>query len=204
MKYKIIVTKDRHQYRLMKTYSVKHNALNGFKNIIHENAKVKFEKQFLNYLPCIFHIELLSPIKFFDVIEFEKDELGRNIASPDRNGLFIWRLKNWKEPEVFTIYGIPGKFDCEYLIKLIKGTKDLVSMSTIQNMLILDINGRPLIVTLKNVSDAIRLYNVIRDENLKNILPFGVMSKENRKPFYKKIESLGIPIKMFYTKSTRW
>ena len=57
---------------------------------------------------------------------------------------------------------------------------------------------------LKNIEDAVRLYNTIVDENLKNVLPFGVMSKINRKVFFKKIDEMGIPKRMFYTKSTRW
>ena len=204
MPYKIIITRNRQQFRALKTYSVKGNALDFYKNLIHDNEKVKFEIQYYNYLPCYFHVELLSPIKFHDVIEWEKDYLGRNVEAPDRNGLYIWRLKTWKEPEVFRIYGVPGKFVYDDLYKILKENKDIVSMSTIQNQLIIDLDGKPLIVMLKNIEDAVRLYNTIVDENLKNVLPFGVMSKINRKVFFKKIDEMGIPKRMFYTKSTRW
>jgi len=204
MEYKIIITKDRKQYRYLKTYRNRSNAINYYKNLIHENSKVKFEKVFINYARSTFHIELLSPIKYFDIIEWEKDEMGRNIESPNRNGWYIWRLKPWKEPEYFTIWGLPDKYDYDFLHNLLKNTKETIGMSTIQNKLILDIDGKPIIIMLKNIPDAIRLYNVILSDNLGHVLPFGIMSKSNRKEFYKSIKSLGIPVKMFYTKSTRW
>ena len=204
MEYKIIITKNRQHYKLLKTYKTKINAIEFFNNIIKENAKVKFEKKYVRYKPCTYHIELLSPKKYFDVIEFEKDKLGRNIKVPDRNGLFIWKLKDWKEPEFFSIYGLDGRFDYNFLYELLKKTKNIIGMSTIQNTLILDIDGKPLIIILKNVEDAIRLYKVVLSENFSHVLPFGKMSKKNRKEFYKKAEDLGIPIRMFYTKSTRW
>jgi hypothetical protein len=175
-----------------------------FKNISEKNREVKFEIRYFNYLPVKFHIEILSPRQYYDVVEWEKDDLGRNIPAPNRNGLWIWKMLEWKEPEVFRIYGLPGKYEYDDLIALIKKTKDIISMSTIQNILILDLEGKPFLVILKNVEDAERLYRVIRSENLKNILCFGKMSKVNRKVFYKKISSLGIPVNMFYTKSTRW
>ena len=76
-------------------------------------------------------------------------------------------------------------------------------MSTIQNKLILDVDGKPLIVILKNIPDALRLYQVILSENMNHVLPFGTMSKQNKKIFYKKIKDIGIPVKMFYSKTTR-
>lgn len=203
-KYSIIITRDRKKFRHLKSYSVKQNATSFFKNISEKNREVKFEKKFFNYLPVKYHIELLSPKKFFDVIEWERDKLGRNIPAPERNGAWIWKKLDWKEPETFQIYGVPGKQDYDGLIGLIKKTKDIIAMSTIQNILVLDIDGKPILVILKNVEDAQRLYKVIRSENLKNVLCFGKMSKINRKVFYKKISLLGIPVKMFYTKSTRW
>jgi hypothetical protein len=204
MNYKIIITKDRKHFRHIKTFTNKNNVINYYRNIIKENEKVKFEKQFIRYKPCKFHIEVLSPFKFSDTIEWEKNDLGKNIPAPERDGMFIWRLKEWKEPESFCIYGLPGRYDYNFLIDLIKKSKEIIGMSTIQNLLILDLEGRPLIITLKNIPDAKRLYKVIISENLKNILAFGVMSKKNRKGFYKLAESMGIPTEMFYTKSTRW
>ena len=204
MEYKIIITRDRKQCRCLGKFKNKSNAIHQYINLRKENDKVKFEKRFVNYLPTIFHIELLSPIKFSDTIEYEKDNLGRNIPAPDRKELFIFRLKPWKEPENFAIYGIPGRHEYDFLIRLIKNTEDLISLSTIQNFLILDIDAKPIIVILKNVADAKRLYNTIKDEYLKNVLLFGNMSKENRKVFYRKAEKLDIPVKMFYSKSTRW
>jgi hypothetical protein len=203
MRYKIIITKDRKQYRLIKTLLKKSNAIDCYRNLIHDNSKVKFEKKYVNYALCTFHIELLSPTKFSDVIEWEKDSLGRNVEAPYRNGLHIWRLKDWKEPELFRIYGRPDRYDYNFLYDSLKKTKEIIGMSTIQNILILDIDGKPLLIILKNVSDAIRLYHVILSENMSHILPFGIMSKENRKGFYKMIKSMGIPVRMFYTKSTR-
>lgn len=204
MKYKIIISKDRKKYRHIKAFVNVSNAINCFKNLLLENEKIKFEKRYINYVPCEFHIELLSPKKYSDIIEWEKDKLGRNVEAPDRNGLYLWKLKSWKEPEYFTIYGLPDKYDYDFLHGLIKKTQEIIGMSMIQNILILDINGKPLIITLKNIPDAKRLYKVILSEEFKHVLPFGTMSKKNRKGFYKLVEEMGVPVKMFYTKSTRW
>ncbi len=204
MKYKIIITKNRQQFRFLKSYAVKGNATEFFRNIIKENQKVKFEIQYVRYKPCKFHIELLSPRKFSDIIEWEKDHLGRNVPVPDRKGLYIWKLKEWKEPEEFGIYGLPGRYDYDFVYDLLKKTKETIGLFTIQNKLIFDVEGKPLIVILKNIADAKRLYRVIVDDNIKNVLPFGTMSKKNRKNFYKMVGDMGIPAKIFYTKSTRW
>lgn len=204
VKYKIIITKNRQQFRFLKSYTIKENATNYFKKIIKENQKVKFEIQYVRYKPCKFHIELLSPKKFSDVIEWEKDNLGRNVPVPDRKGLYIWRLKEWKEPEEFGIYGLPGRYDYDFVCDMIRKTKETIGLFTIQNKLIFDINGKPLIAILKNTADAKRLYRVIVDDNMKNVLPFGVMSKKNRRNFYQVAKNLNIPLQLLYTKSTRW
>jgi len=202
MKYKIIITRNRQHYRFIKALVDKSYAIQCYNNLIKENLKVKFDKHFVNYAPCSYQIELLSPHKFSDVIEYEKDELGRNMKAPDRNGWYIWRLKPWLEPEYFTIYGLPGYYDYNFLYNIIKKTKETIGISTIQNLLILDIEGKPLIITLKNIPDAIRLYQLILSENFNHILGFGVMSKINCKGFYKIAKNLGIPIRMFYTNTT--
>jgi hypothetical protein len=137
-------------------------------------------------------------------LEWEKDKLGRNIPAPDRKGLFIYKIEDWKEPEQFRIHGLDRVFEYDDLIKLLKSTKELISMSTITNHIIFDIDGKPLIVILKNVSDCLRLYNLIREENLKNVLCFGKMSRKLREDFYDVARTFGVPVKMFYTKSTRW
>lgn len=202
MNYKIVITKNRQPFRLVKTFSNKTNAINYYKNLIHDNSKVKFAKHYVNYKPCQFHVELLSPNRFTDIIEWEKDELGRNIEVPNRNGLFLWKLAVWNEPEQFRIYNKPGRYNYTYLYDTLCKTKDIIGLSTIQNLLILDLDGIPLIITLKNIPDAVRLYKTIVDEHLPNILPFGKMSKHNRKQFFKKIKPLGIPLRLFYTNST--
>lgn len=204
MEFKIIITRDRKQFRFLKKFKEKSIAIDYFKNLIKENKKVKFDKQFVNYAQCTFHIELLSEKKYHDVIEWEKDELGRNTPAPDRKGFYIWKIDKWREPEEFRIYSVDAKFNYDLLYDMIIKTKDLISMSTIKNHLILDVDGKPIIVILKNVPDAKRLYRILADENIKNLLPFGVMSAHNQRKFLAKVKEFGIPTKMFYTKSTRW
>ena len=200
----INITRNRKQFRALKKTATKECAINNFLKILKENQKVKFEKKFVQYKPVKYHIELLSIKKYVGCVEWEKDELGRNIPAPDRDGKYIYKIENWKEPEQFRIHGLPGVFEYDDLIKLLESTKELIAMSTINNYLICSIDDKPLIVILKNVEDAIRLYETVRDEYLKNVLCFGIMSKKNRRTFYKTAERLGIPVKMFYTKSTRW
>jgi len=203
-KFKIIVTRDRNQHKVLKCFADKHNAIASFNNIIKDNQEVKFDKKFVNYKPAKFHIELLTPRKFSDIVEWEKDDLGRNTPTPQRGDLWVWKLSDWKEPENFTIYNLPGRYEFDDLMVIVEKTKDLVSMSIIQNILVFDFDGIPILVILKNREDATRLYNVIREENLNYILPFGHMSKINRKLFYQKAAEFGIPVELFHHKSTRW
>jgi hypothetical protein len=202
-KFKVIVTKNNEQFRIVRTYNDKQCAIDKFEKVFLENQKIKFEKKYVRYKPVIFHLQLLSYRKFVNGVDYEKDDMGRNIPVLPVGDMFVWKKLSWKEPENFSIYGSRKRYTYDTFIKMIGNTSGIIGMSVIQNHVVFDVSGKPIIVILKNIDDAVRLYGIIRDERFKHILTLGNLTKMNRKNIFLKFKKFNIPLRMFYTNTTR-
>jgi hypothetical protein len=141
-----------------------------------------------------------------------RDNYGKLLEEfmEDPNWVVLGR-SDYKVEEQFTVSGANRKLNANEIIKHVLLSK--ISEKNIKQILILNnkivIEGLNLnLITCKNTDESIRFYNKLRthcfDNDIKDVVFFGSISKPYKKEWYKKIHEItGIGYNRLYRNSSR-
>jgi hypothetical protein len=212
--YQIVLTENRKKIKILHSYSREYDANYRFEKLkIQEGffpkTKVYKDKKLID---VHYEILLIKNRDDNDENRIVKNNLGKFVEETlDDDEWVIVDTSPYQMEENFSVSGANRKLTAkeiiEYIVSSKQDKKNLKQIVMVNNKLVIE--GLDLhVVTCKDVDETIRLYNKIRtyfyDNKIGSIIFFGTVSKENRKPWYKKIhERTGIGYNRLYRSNSR-
>lgn len=144
----------------------------------------------------IFELALIYPhTRWVDSV-YVKDSLGRNIEAKIENGKFrIKEIIPYWEEELIYDYQIKKRIRYHELINQIVPIKDIGQIYTLNNKLIIQVENDIKLFSNKNITDAERLFEIIKNELLNkhrsNFIFVKDVTTHQRKLLYDMLEKKG-------------
>lgn len=212
--YQIILTENDKKVKTLYTYNREYDALYRFTNISNKSILFPKKQVYKNKVltEVTYHILLLKKRGEGDIGITLRDKYGKllNSFNEDPEWVVLGRSE-YNIEEQFSVTGANRKLSLEEIISYVilsklsdKNPKQVVLLN---NKIIIE--GITLnMVTCKDTTEAVRLYNQIRiycyDKKTKHIIFFGSVPKQNKKSWYKKIhETTGVGYNRLYRSSSR-
>lgn len=212
--YQIVLTENRKKIKVLHTYSRESDVNYRFEKL---KSQVIFFPKTKIYRDKIlvdvnYEILLLKKREEEDVNRIIKNELGKFVEETvdDENWIIVDTAPYLIE-ETFNVSGANRKLTAkeivEYVVLPNKNKKSPKQLLMINNKIVVE--GLELyLITCKDIDETVRLYNRIRtycfDNKISDILFFGSIPKENRKPWYKKIhDRTGVGYNRLYRSNSR-
>jgi hypothetical protein len=212
--YQIVLTENRKKIKVLHSYSREHDVNYRFEKL---KSQVIFFPKTKIYRDKIlvdvnYEILLLKKREEEDVNRIIKNELGKFVEETvdDENWIIVDTAPYLIE-ETFNVSGANRKLTAkeivEYVVLPNKNKKSPKQLLMINNKIVVE--GLELyLITCKDIDETVRLYNRIRtycfDNKISDILFFGSIPKENRKPWYKKIhDRTGVGYNRLYRSNSR-
>jgi hypothetical protein len=206
-KYYIVLFKNKTRKKIIKKFSNFKNAEKFYSELTKQNSEVIFEKKVENGKNCNYEIAFLQnkSNQYFDV--YKNDELGRNIKveleDPDYD---LLKISDYKmEEKVFDIQK-NNKISMEIFIKNYLKGDGLKMISTLNNKLIIQLDEKFNLFSLKNPEEARRcidslsqyFYNIKR----KDCMFVKDESTAQKKYLIKLLSDWGVDKKILYRQFT--
>jgi hypothetical protein len=206
-KYYIVLFKNKTRKKIIKKFSNFKNAEKFYSELTKQNSEVIFEKKVENGKNCNYEIAFLQnkSNQYFDV--YKIDELGRNIKveleDPDYD---LLKISDYKmEEKVFDIQK-NNKISMEIFIKNYLKGDGLKMISTLNNKLIIQLDEKFNLFSLKNPEEARRcidslsqyFYNIKR----KDCMFVKDESTAQKKYLIKLLSDWGVDKKILYRQFT--
>lgn len=212
--YQIVLTENRKKIKILHSYSREYDANYRFEKLkvqegFFPKTKVYKDKKLID---VHYEILLIKNRDDSDENRIVKNNLGKFVEETlDDDEWVIVDTSPYRMEENFSVSGANRKLTAkeiiEYIVSSKQDKKNLKQIVMVNNKLVIE--GLDLhVVTCKDIDETIRLYNKIRtyfyDNKIGSIIFFGTISKENRKPWYKKIhERTGIGYNRLYRSNSR-
>lgn len=212
--YQIVLTENRKKIKVLYTYSRESDVNYRFEKlksqvVFFPKTKIYRDKKLVD---VNYEILLLKKRTEEDVNRIIKNELGKFVEETvDDNEWVIVNVSPYLIEETFNISGANRKLTAKEIVDYVvlpnKQKKAPKQVLMINNKIVVE--GLELyLITCKDIDETIRLYNKIRtycfDNKIGDMIFFGSVPKENRKPWYKKIhERTGIGYNRLYRSNSR-
>jgi len=160
----IVLFKNKKKKKIIKGYKSEKRAFNKFKSLTKSN-NVDFDVHYENAEYCKFELALLTNQDAFQLPLFQEDELGRNkevFISSDTDYV-IRDIKPYKIEEKIYDWNTNERISFDDLIKKYCIKKEMKSISTLHNKLVIQINEDFFLFSLKNVDDSHRLLTTMEN-----------------------------------------
>lgn len=212
--YQIVLTENRNKIKTLYTYSRESDVNYRFEKlksqgIFFPKTRIYRDKKLVD---VNYEILLLKKRTEEDVNRTIKNELGKFVEETvDDNEWVIVDTSPYMIEETFNVSGANRKLTAKELIDYIvlpnKQKKSPKQVLMLNNKIVVE-SLELYLITCKDIDETIRLYNKIRtycfDNKIGDIIFFGSVPKENRKPWYKKLhERLGIDYNRLYRSNSR-
>jgi len=154
----IVLFKNKKKKRIIKGYKSEKRATEKFKSLIKEN-NVVFDVQYENAEKSKYELALLTNTDSYQMPLFQEDELGRNeeVFISSETDYTIRQIKPFKIEEKIFDWNTNDRISFEKLIKKYCIKKEMKSISTLHNKLVIQVNENFYVFSLKNIEDAHRL-----------------------------------------------
>lgn len=144
----------------------------------------------------LFELALIFPNNRWVTKTFVKDSLGRNIEAKIENEKYrIKEIIPYWEEELIYDFQIKKRIRYHEMISDIKNTQDIAQIFTLNNKLFVQIENDVRLYGNKNIHDAERLFEIVKEELLKNKKGNFIFIKDvttyQRKQLYTLLESKG-------------
>lgn len=212
--YQLVLTENKKKIKVLYTYSRRYDATYRFKCI--KNKKIHLPKK------NVYKNKVLTEVKYEVILLKEREEDDVGISLRDEYGRLLKKFKDdpkwvvldaleYKIEEQFNVTGANRKLNALEILNNVllpnisnKNPKQVVILNN--KVIIEGINLN--MVTCKNVSEAIRLYNKLRvhcfEQKIDTIIFFGTVPKKNKRFWYKKINAItGVSYNRLYRTSSR-
>jgi len=170
--YIIVLFKNKKKKKIIKGYKSYKRAFNKFKSL-YKQSTVWFDMKYENAEKCKFEIALLSNKEPYQIPLFKEDELGRNeevFISSDTDYTII-EIKPYKIEEKIYDWQKDERISFDELIRKYCIKKEMKSISTLNNKLVIQNNDEFYLFSLKNIDDSHRLLETMESyyrENSRN------------------------------------
>lgn len=144
----------------------------------------------------VFELALIYPNNRWATATYVRDSMGRNIEAKIENDKY--RIKTiipyWKEE---LIYDLESKKRIRYheMMEIINPISEIAQIFTLNNKLFVQNDNNIRMFGLKNLSDAERLFKIVREDLLKrkksNFIFVKDVTTQQRKSLYELLESKG-------------
>jgi len=212
--YQIVLTENRKKIKVLYNYSRESDVNYRFEKlksqgIFFPKTKIYRDKKLVD---VNYEILLLKKRGEEDTNRVIKNEIGKFVEETvDDENWVIVDVSPYHIEETFNVSGsnrkLTAKEIVDYVVLPNKQKKAPKQVLMINNKIVVE--GLELyLVTCKDIDETIRLYNKIRtycfENKIGDIIFFGSVPKENRKPWYKKIhERTGIGYNRLYRSNSR-
>lgn len=212
--YQIVLTENRKKIKVLHTYSRETDVNYRFEKlksqvIFFPKTKIYRDKKLVD---VSYEILLLKKRTEEDKNRIIKNEIGKFVEEMvDDDEWVIISSAPYLIEETFNISGANRKLTAKEIVDYVvlpnKQKKSPKQVLMLNNKIVVE--GLELyLVTCKDTDETVRLYNKIRvycfDNKISDIVFFGSVPKENRKPWYKKIhERTGIGYNRLYRSNSR-
>jgi hypothetical protein len=203
----IVLFKNKKKKRIIKGYKSEKRATEKFKSLIKEN-NVLFDVQYENAEKSKYELALLTNTDSFQIPLFQEDELGRNeeVFISSETDYTIRQIKPFKIEEKIFDWNTNDRISFEELIRKYCIKKEMKSISTLHNKLVIQVNENFYVFSLKNIDDAHRLLetmeNYYRENHRNDAIFVKDISTTQRKWMYDLLVKKGFDKGKLYRQTT--
>ncbi len=206
-KYYVVLFKNKTRKKIIKKFSNYKNAERFYNELTKKNSEVIFDKRIENGKECEFEIAFLQnkSNEFFDV--YKTDELGRNVkVELESSDYDLLKIANYKiEEHIFDIQK-NKKIPMDVLIKNYLKGDGLKMISTLNNKLIVQIDEKFSLFSLKSPDEAQRCINSLTQHfyniSRKDCMFVKDYSTAQKKYLIKQLSEWGVDKKILYRQFT--
>jgi hypothetical protein len=202
-KFSVIIFKNNKKRKIVKSFVTKERALNFYNNLVEENSKIKFYKEYENGKKCNYKVGLISNDITFDNKFNYIDKFGRNV-SISSNEFTIIKVSDYHNEELIFDVGKNQKISYNELISILSDKNNLKLVSKLNNKIIIQNDEQIRLFSLKNESDSERLFEILSQEQKRAYIMAPEVSIEQKKYLYNLLENYGFDRGMLYRKSTTY
>jgi len=199
--------KNKKKKKIIKGYQSEKRAINKFNSLIKKNNNL-FEVQYENAERSIYELALLSNQDSYQIPLFQEDEMGRNteIFISSETDYIIKLIKAYTIEEKIYDWSTNKRINFTDLINRYCIKKEMKSISTLHNKLVIQINDKFYVFSLKNIDDSHRLLSTMEThfrENGRNDAIFVKdISTTQRKWMYELLVKNGFDKNKLYRQTT--
>jgi len=202
-KFSVIIFKNNKKRKVVKSFVTKERALNFYNNLVEENSKIKFYKEYENGKKCNYKIGLISNDITFDNKFNFIDKFGRNV-SISSNEFTIFKVSDYYNEELIFDVKNNKKIPYNELLSHLSDKNNLKLVSKLNNKIIIQNDENIKLFSLKNESDSERLFELLSQEEKRAYIMAPEVSIEQKKYLYTLLENYGFDKQMLYRKSTTY
>lgn len=202
-KFSVIIFKNNKKRKVVNSFVTKERALNFYNNLIEENSKIKFYKEYENGKKCNYKVGLISNDITYDNKFNFIDKFGRNI-SISSNEFTIIKVSDYHNEELIFDVGKNQKISYNELMTLLSEKNNLKMVSKLNNKIIVQNDENIKLFSLKNEFDCERLFELLSQEQKRAYIMTPEVSIEQKKYLYNLLENYGFDKQMLYRKSTTY
>lgn len=205
--YLIVLFKNKKKQRVIKSFVTLERCNQVYKKYLEESNKVQFEVQFENGSEVEFDIAIIDKTSGSKSLVYKKDNMGRNIKikmdDQDSHIILIDLFK--KEEKIFDLQR-NEKITLSLFINRYLKTTELKIVTFLNNKIIVQIDDKFNLFSLKNENDSLRFLETLRDkffsEKRTDCLFVNDDSSPQRKSLIKTLSENGYSKKILYRNFT--
>ena len=162
--YIIVLFKNKKKKKIIKGYQSEKRAIVKFEGLIKENNN-DFDVMYENAEYVTYELGLLTNQDSYQIPLFQEDELGRNteLFISSETDYIIKRMVPYSIEEKIYDWSSNNRINFHELVKKYCIKKEMKSISTLHNKLVIQINDKFFVFSLKNVDDSHRLLNKLEN-----------------------------------------
>jgi len=207
--YIIVLFKNKKKRRIIKGYSTEKNAIEKFNTLKKEN-KVLFPVEYENAEYCAHELGLLTTKRDFQLPLFLTDEYGRNekvFVEGESHYTFL-EVNPYDIEETIHDWQTEDKITLEELISKYCPIKEMKSISSLNNKIIVQVDEDFKLFSLKNIEDCQRCLQIMekhfRQKGRKDAFFVKDTSTTQRKWLYNILEEKGFDRRKLYRQTTTY
>lgn len=207
MNYLVVLFKNKKRKKIIKSFVTKKRAEKFFKDCVDASNDVKFNVMVENAQPVNYEIALLSSIDESQLALFKQDDWGRNVKIEMVDSDYkITKIENYNIGEKIFDWKKNRRISFDEFWGCYFNTKELKSVYTVNNKIIIQKDDDINLFSLKNSSDSVRFLNTLNEYMVSLKRTDGLFVRDlntvHRKYLYKILEDNGFDKKRLYRQST--
>jgi len=160
----IVLFKNKKKKRIIKGYKSEKKATDKYKSLLKDN-KIRFEVQYENAEKAYYELGLLTNQDNYQVPLFQEDQFGRNeeVFIETESDYTFRDVKPYKLEEKIFDWQKNTRISFDQMVSKYCIKKEMKSISTLHNKLVIQVNDLFYLFSLKNSEDSHRLLETLEN-----------------------------------------